>query len=326
MSTDRSGQPDAPRGTVLRRLLAAAAGLAVAALAACAFVLTYDVLRDAALAGRVPRRWAWAYPVMTDVLVVVVILSLVVARHARWWSRFVRWTLLAALLAGMAALGVQHAVWGLASLPGDRLRAGVAIAPEAVLIVGVWLWLTMLRQARAGSRRPAPAEGSEPAAPAPVEPPPIPWDEPAPQSFAPPAAAAASEQLDPPPRDEPAPKLTVPMPAAARPALKPEPAPEPEPESEPEPQPEPEAAAKTVEIPAPDEDADLTLVDRAEDPDAGDDTSATAHAFTPAKEAEPNGDAGRAADLPIWDWDPPSGSLRSSPTPPGDPDRAPDNP
>ncbi|GLZ16099.1 hypothetical protein Acsp04_63340 [Actinomadura sp. NBRC 104425] len=323
MSTDRSGQPDAPRGTVLRRLLTAAAGLAVTALAACAFVLTYDVLCDAALAGRVPRRWAWAYPVMTDVLVAVVILSLVVARHARWWSRFVRWTLLAALLAGMAALGVQHAVWGLASLPDDQLRAGVAIAPEAVLIIGVWLWLTMLRQARAGGRRPAPAEAAKPAAPAPAQPPPIPWDEPAPQSFTPPAAVAASEQLDPHPRDEPAPKLTVPMPAAARPALEPEPEHGPEPELEPEPEPEAGAEAKTVEIPAPDEDADLTLVDRAEDPDAGDDTPTTTRTFTPGEDAEPNGDAGRTDGLAVWDWDPPSGSLRSSPTPPGDTERAP---
>jgi hypothetical protein len=155
-------RPGGPRySPAQRRLLTATAGLVVVALAAGAYVLTYPVLRELALAGRASRRWAPVYPVMADALTAMTILALVVARNARWWSRALRWALLLLLLAGAAAAAVQHAVWGYGSLPRDAVRAGVAVAPHVMLVIAVWLWLTMIKQIRVS--RPAADE------PGPVE-------------------------------------------------------------------------------------------------------------------------------------------------------------
>lgn len=155
MPSDRT-PPSYSRGQ--RRLLTALAGLVVAALAAAAYVLTYDVLRELALAGRVSRRWAPLYPAMADTLVAMTILSLVVTRGARWWTRLLRWALLLVLAAGGAAASVQHSVRGYGSLPEDAVRAGVAVAPHVMLVIAIWLWLTMFKQIRVA--RPAAEEAA----------------------------------------------------------------------------------------------------------------------------------------------------------------------
>ncbi|KAB2347951.1 DUF2637 domain-containing protein [Actinomadura rudentiformis] len=134
--------------TALRRLLTVSAGLVVAVLLGGAFVLTYDVMRELAIAGKASKRWAPVYPVMADALVVMTILSLVVSRQARWWSRSIRWVLLLVLLGGAAAIGVQHSLWGYESLPDKPVKAGIAVAPHAMLVIAVWLWLTMFKQVR----------------------------------------------------------------------------------------------------------------------------------------------------------------------------------
>ncbi|TDC74966.1 DUF2637 domain-containing protein, partial [Actinomadura sp. 7K507] len=172
-------RPGGPRYTpAQRRLLTAVAGLIVAALAAGAYALTYDVIRELALAGGVGSRWAPLYPAMADTLTAMTLLALVITRNARWWTRLLRWALLLLLLAGGAALSVQHSVWGLSSLPGDAVRAGVAVAPHVMLVIAVWLWLTMFKQirvARPGAEEPETAETQrghvkvlEPAAPEPL--------------------------------------------------------------------------------------------------------------------------------------------------------------
>jgi uncharacterized membrane protein len=185
-----------------RRLLTAGAGLVVAALAGGAFALTYDTLRELAVAGRVSRRWAPLYPAMADTLTVMTILSLVVTRNARWWTRLLRWALLIVLVAGGAAISVQHSVQGFASLPDDALRAGVAVAPHVMLVIAVWLWLTMFKQIRVARpvvQEPAPAETQrghvkvlEPAAP--------------PLALAAPAEEEAEPESSPVFLDEPAPE------------------------------------------------------------------------------------------------------------------------
>lgn len=185
---------------VQRRLLTTVAGLVVAALAGGAFALTYDVLRELAVAGGVGRRWAPLYPAMADTLTAVTILSLVVARNARWWTRLPRWTLLVLLLAGGAAASVQHSLRGFGPLPDDAVRTGVAVAPHAMLVIAVWLWLTMVKQIRVAR----PATGDE----APVE-----------------AQRGHVKVLEP---------------AAPPLALEASTAPEREPEPEPDPEPEPE--------------------------------------------------------------------------------------
>jgi hypothetical protein len=166
MSSGPSGPPGVARYTTAqRRLLTLSAGVGVAVLAGVFFVLTYEDLRALVLAGRAAKRFASAYPVMYDALVVVTILSLVVARHGRWWSRWTRWPLLLLLLGGAAAAGVQRAVRGYEPLPDQPLLVGVAVAPHLMLVIAVWLWLTMFKQARAAMARRSPG-ARPPATPA----------------------------------------------------------------------------------------------------------------------------------------------------------------
>ncbi|MFG2089168.1 DUF2637 domain-containing protein [Spirillospora sp. NPDC048824] len=220
-------RPGGPRYTrTQRRLLTALAGLIVAALAGGAFALTYDVLRELALAGRAGRRWAPLYPAMADTLTAMTILSLVITRNARWWTRLLRWALLLLLVSGGAALSVQRSVWGFSSLPEDAVRAGVAVAPHVMLVIAVWLWLTMFKQirvARPAGEEIAPAEMQrghvkvlEPAAPEPL-------------ALA--APAEPEEPEDPGPRsplaflDDPEPEPLIPFPRDPAQPLPPDPVP-----------------------------------------------------------------------------------------------------
>src|SRR5690606_9566627 len=116
--------------------------------------------RDLAVAGRVGARWAPLYPALADTLTALTILSLVITRNARWWTRLLRWALLLVLVSGGATLSVQHAVWGFGSMPDDAVRAGVAVAPHVMLVIAVWLWLTMFKQIRVA--RPGPEEEAVP--------------------------------------------------------------------------------------------------------------------------------------------------------------------
>jgi hypothetical protein len=131
-----------------RRLLTTLGGLGVAALAAGTFVLSYADLRLLALRGGAARHWAFLYPGMLDGLVVVIILAIVTARRSGWFSRAVRWLLLVVLVAGAGAAGVQRAVRGYDPLPDTWVNIGVAVAPWAILILAVWLWVAMIKHLR----------------------------------------------------------------------------------------------------------------------------------------------------------------------------------
>jgi hypothetical protein len=131
-----------------RRLLTTLGGIGVAALAAGTFVLSYADLRLLALRGGAARHWAFLYPGMLDGLVVVIILAIVTARRSGWFSRAVRWLLLVVLVAGAGAAGVQRAVKGYEPLPDTWVNIGVAVAPWAILILAVWLWIAMIKHLR----------------------------------------------------------------------------------------------------------------------------------------------------------------------------------
>ncbi|GAA4634336.1 hypothetical protein GCM10023196_075450 [Actinoallomurus vinaceus] len=165
----------APYSTAQRRLLTAAGGLGVAALAGATFVLSYDDLRALALRGGAARHWAFLYPGVVDGLIVVVILSILTARRSPWWARAVRWLLLLALIAGAGAAGVERAVHGYGHLSRPWLSGGVAAAPWVILAIAVWLWLSMIKQAVRTRRRgtaapPLPESPSATAAPPNAEP------------------------------------------------------------------------------------------------------------------------------------------------------------
>jgi hypothetical protein len=139
-----------------RRLLTTLGGLGVVALAAATFVLSYDDLRTLAIRGGAARQRAFLYPGMIDGLVVVVTLAILTARRAGWLSRAVRWLLLLLLIAGAGAAGVQRAVRGYDHLPHAWVRGGVAAAPWVILVIAVWLWVSMIKQALSRRRHPAP--------------------------------------------------------------------------------------------------------------------------------------------------------------------------
>ncbi|MBO2454819.1 DUF2637 domain-containing protein [Actinomadura barringtoniae] len=412
MASDRSTPQGAPRySKAQRRLLTVMAGLVVAVLAGGAFVLTYDILRELALEGRVSHRWAPVYPVMVDALTVMTLFSLVVSRHGRWWTRLLRWTLLLILLAGVAAIAVQRAVWGLDDLPDDQVKAGVAVAPHVMLLIAVWLWLTMFKQIRNAPARSAgkpapvleklPATGTVTVVPPrreldtqttvefddPIDPTALPERAPRPELTAPatPAEAPALRATGPSATgpsaagpsaadwraaDQPAAELPAPdEPAAGWRAAEQAAAEEPERE---EPRGEeseaerardhqapallptdvelvrrpsaPISAASHAKTTRPDivvpgvqdlaeDDAEWPVVERAEDPDAGDEDdpagkgrhrlrarsdSAPEPETRPDHELELDTGDGNDDDLPIWDWNPPSGKFRSSPLPPSD--------
>jgi uncharacterized membrane protein len=331
-----------------RRLLTAAAGLVVAALAGGAFALTYDTLRELALAGRVSRRWAPLYPAMADTLTVMTILALVVTRNARWWTRLLRWGLLIVLVAGGAAISVQRSVKGYDSLPDDAVRAGVAVAPHVMLVLAVWLWLTMFKQirvARPAAEEAAPAETQrghvkvlEPAAPLALEAPAEPAPEPEPES--PLAFLDDPEPLLPfmdeepePPAEPPAEPEQEPEPPAYEPtgyeeSLSSEPAPPLDPLPEPRP---PIEQAPVAQAPAllP---TDVELVrsrdrDDAEERPVASTTRPDIVMPAPYGPDEDDHDAPLADraedpdadDRPGKDWNPPpSSNFRSGPTPPAD--------
>jgi hypothetical protein len=131
-----------------RWLLTAGGGLVVAALAGGAFVATFDTLRALAVRGGASRHYAYLYPWMLDGLVVVLILSILMSRRFRWWSRALRWLLLLALVAGAGAAGVERAVRGYDRLPHAWVSGGVAVAPWVILLLAFWLWVSMIKQAR----------------------------------------------------------------------------------------------------------------------------------------------------------------------------------
>ncbi|WP_242891346.1 DUF2637 domain-containing protein [Actinomadura litoris] len=335
-------RPGAPRYTpVQRRLLTATAGLVVAALAGGAYVLTYDLLRDLAIEGRASRRWAPIYPAMADALTALTILSLVITRNARWWTRLLRWALLLALVAGVAAISVQHSLRGFDDLSGDPLRVGVAVAPHAILVIALWLWLTMFKQIRTAhpaTGEPEPVEGQRGHVKV-IEPAPVPEARP---------ELEASPEPEARPELETRPELEAPpgLRAPAEPETPPEPDPAPEVDHIPglgplaigppatlptdvelvrDPAKPPAQEPRSTRTTRPDlvmpgthaadgEEHDGPPADRAEDPDAADDRD-TRRAAGPAADS----DGEESDDLPILTWNPPpSGSFRSSPVPPAE--------
>ncbi|GAB3652197.1 hypothetical protein GCM10027589_09490 [Actinocorallia lasiicapitis] len=132
------------------RFLTVVAFLAVAALTAGAFVLSYQDLLELARAGMDGRtvRFDWIYPAMYDGLVVTGLLAVFVARNARWFTRALRWVLLVALIGGAITISVQRSVKGFDAISGDGLDAGVASAPWVAALLAIWLWMSMFRQLR----------------------------------------------------------------------------------------------------------------------------------------------------------------------------------
>jgi hypothetical protein len=307
--------PPTPSGVARQRSMTAAAGLGVAALAGLAFALSYDDLRLLALTGGAARRYAPLYPAMADTLVVVTIVSLVVARHTRWWVRAVRWLLLFVLLAGGAAAGTQRAVKGYDPLWDTWLSAGVAVAPWLLLLIAVWLWLAMFKQVKVALAAQPGTAGGAPPHPLPAEPERVttePDDDPGQSAASLQGPADTSLPTDVMLVGRPPAESETTQPDLVIPALR---SGDPTDEDSDE-----ESGGKA----APDTNADVereTQADAAEDDDVERWSALAAEdAERWAAEAAENlgGGADRPGRPPGADWPPPASEFRSSPTPPRD--------
>jgi hypothetical protein len=162
-----------------RRLANAAVAVAVIAVAAATFVLSYSGVRAVAITGGVSPHLARVYPGVFDAVLVIACVVAVLLRDGRWWARAWAWVVVVVLLAAIGATDVVHAMgYTLRHRPTEGL---VAAAPVAAVLLAFSLLLTLLRQSRtaaeaSASRRagkrptdalPAIAAGAAPRLPAP---------------------------------------------------------------------------------------------------------------------------------------------------------------
>jgi Protein of unknown function (DUF2637) len=139
-------QPHAGLPRAMRVIAIGAVCAGVAALAAGAFVLSYAGLHSVALQAGVSHRLARGYPLMFDVLLVVILAALLALRGAGWPSRILAWVCLLALLGAAAGADALHAAGH--RLPARPAAVTAAILPWALVLIAFVLLLAMLRQAR----------------------------------------------------------------------------------------------------------------------------------------------------------------------------------
>ncbi len=120
--------------------------LGVAALAGAAFVLSYPGLHAFALQAGIRARLARGYPLIFDVLLVVIASAVLSLRSAGLPSRLLAWICLLALLAAAAGADALHAAGR--KLPAQTSAVTAAIVPWALVLIAFALLLAMLRQAR----------------------------------------------------------------------------------------------------------------------------------------------------------------------------------
>jgi hypothetical protein len=162
----------AQRRNWTRRLVNVLVALAVVAVAAAAFVFSYDGVHAIALLGGVSAQLARYYPGLFDAVLVIACVAAVVLRDGRWWARLWAWVVVIVVLAAIGTADVLHAMnYTLRHRPTEGI---VAAAPVAAVLLAFSLLLTLLRQSRTHAQEPAgPAPIDLPALPAAVAAPPI---------------------------------------------------------------------------------------------------------------------------------------------------------
>lgn len=140
--------------SALRVAAMAAVCVGVAALAGAAFVLSYTGIHDVALQAGISVRLARYYPLIFDVLLVIVLAAALSLRGAGWPSKLLAWIALLALLAAAAGADALHAAGR--RLPARPAAVTAAVLPWILVLIAFVLLLAMLRHARL---RKTPAEG-----------------------------------------------------------------------------------------------------------------------------------------------------------------------
>ncbi len=131
---------------VLRVIALAAVGIGLAALAGAACVLSYGGIHAFALDAGIRARLARGYPLIFDVLLVVILAAVLALRGAGLPSKVLAWTCLLALLSAAAGADALHAAGR--KLPAKEAAVTAAIVPWVLVLVAFALLLAMLRQAR----------------------------------------------------------------------------------------------------------------------------------------------------------------------------------
>ena len=157
-----SGPPQ--RGSWTRRLVNLLVALVVIAVAAAAFVFSYDGVHAIALLGGMSTQLARYYPGLFDAVLVIACVAAVMLRDGRWWARLWAWVVTIVLLAAIGTTDVLHAISF--RLPHRPTEAIVAAAPIVAVLLAFSLLLTLLRQSR--------TQPAEPAGPPPAEVPALP--------------------------------------------------------------------------------------------------------------------------------------------------------
>jgi hypothetical protein len=120
--------------------------LVVVAVAAAAFVFSYDGVHAFALLGGMSAQLARFYPGLFDAVLVIACVAAVVLHDGRWWARLWAWVVAVALLAAIGTTDVLHATGiTLRHRPTEGVVAG---APVVAVLLAFSLLLTVLRQSR----------------------------------------------------------------------------------------------------------------------------------------------------------------------------------
>jgi hypothetical protein len=148
MSDQLTASPVQPGDTprALRVLALVAVCVGVAALAGAAFVLSYPGIHAFALQAGISTRLAKGYPLIFDVLLVIILAAVLSLRGAGLPSKVLAWTCLLALLAAAAGADAMHAAGR--KLPAQSAAVTAAVVPWALVLIAFALLLAMLRQAR----------------------------------------------------------------------------------------------------------------------------------------------------------------------------------
>ncbi len=172
MNSPLPASAPAPRRNWTRRLVNLLVALAVIAVAAAAFVFSYDGVHAIALLGGMSRQLARYYPGLFDAVLVIACVAAVMLREGRWWARLWAWIVAIVVLAAIGAADVMHAASF--TLAHRTTEAIVAAAPVVAVLLAFSLLLTLLRPYRTAEPEPVLAPLLEvPALPVAASAPPI---------------------------------------------------------------------------------------------------------------------------------------------------------
>ncbi len=157
MNSPLPASAPAARTTWSRRLVNLLLALVVIAVAAAAFVFSYDGVHAIALLGGMSTRLARYYPGLFDAVLVIACVAAAVLRDGRWWARVWSWLVILVVLAAIGTADVLHAAGY--TLRHRPTEAVVAAAPVVAVLLAFSLLLTVLRQSRTreAGQPPAPA-------------------------------------------------------------------------------------------------------------------------------------------------------------------------